>query len=125
MYPEHSRRVFRYQVGNQLFYADPMAALRTLKLCCGGRLTALTAQHNVIQGFSQDGTERQAPPPEGTPEHLTGLAARGEIARATIQAFGLPPFDQTTGEGTLEEEAISLYVEFMAYLNAKKNSTGN
>ena len=125
MYPENSRRVFQYRVGNQFFYADPMAALRALKLACGGRLTALTAAHNVIQGYSQDGTEKQAPPEDGSPEHLSGLDARGRIAAATIQAFGLPPFNSQTGEGTLEEEAIALYVEFMGYLNAKKNSTGN
>lgn len=122
-YPPASRRIFPFVIGGQHFYVDPLHTLRLLKLACGGKLTALTKAHNTYQGFADDG-EPCAPAPEGSPEYMAGLMARGQIAAATIQAFGLTPFDHRTGQGTLEEDAISLYVAFTTFLNEKKASGG-
>lgn len=127
MYPESQRRIFRYRIGNQFFYADPIHTLRLLKMACRGRLGQLTAAHNVYAGFPPEGvpesewaTFKPTPAPEGSPEYMAGLDARGEIAQATIKAFGLPVFNGETGEGTLEEEAIALFVEFQRFLAEKK-----
>ena len=120
MFPQNERNVFGFQYQGTLVYADPIAVLRALKLATRGRLSKLIEEANAINPVP--GPDAAPPPDPEDPRHLTALLARGGLAGAVVSAFGLPPFDPMSGQGTLEEEALDLLRAFLEWQHAKKLS---
>jgi hypothetical protein len=79
-------------------YGDPVRIYRRLWTETEGNLAAYIEQNNQSE---------------------SGPAA-GVLADATVKAFDLMPFDSRTGQGTLEEEALSILKHFLDWRELKK-----
>ena len=104
MFPPEARRIFGPYLdanGQQLF-ADPVAVSRLLNAETGGNLNAHIDQYNA--GNDQ---------------------AAMLLANAAVVAFGLPPFDRKTGQGTLQDEALNVLVQFLHWREEKKTAPVN
>lgn len=125
MYTPEERRIFRFVLtfpsGQQVpRYADPIAVKRNLHIATGGRLNKLIADAN------KDVRTADNPPlDDESPERMAALQARGTLAGAACYAFELPRFDPMTGDGMTEEEAMSLLMEYLTWLDQKKTSGGS
>src|SRR5262245_9391405 len=82
---------------------DPQHAYRVLLVKTNGELNSLLAQY-------QEGEMGEA-------------VTAGRLAAAAVAAFDLPPFDQATGQGTLEDEALNVLSRFLAWRDQKKTTT--
>jgi hypothetical protein len=95
---EHrDRYVFAYEAAGVERYADPAAVRRDLLRGAGG------AFDELCLAASKDGPEAED--------------AREKLHGVLCGAFGLAPFDPSTGEGTTETESAALYEQFAAWLD--------
>jgi hypothetical protein len=67
---------------------------------------------------------------EGYETHVGALSTRmtdieGVLATASALAFGLPPFDNETGQGTTDLEAIEVLKLFLEYAEGKGERLGS
>jgi hypothetical protein len=98
---EHrERHVFSYEFRGVKRFADPAAVRSVLIRASAG------AFNELCVAASKDGTEAGD--------------AREKLHAVLCSAFGLPPFDPATGEGTTEGESASLYDRFAAWLDRPK-----
>jgi hypothetical protein len=103
MFSPEERLVFKYNVGGVARFADPLDIRR--KLVRAGR--------GEIDRILEDA--------ENSPDPMQAADAEEKRLAAVLDAFGLPPFDTATGQGTTEREALAILWEFLEYLekNAK------
>lgn len=87
-------------------FADPTEVLRLIKEKTEGTFSSLVAAMKNFQGDPGKGSE-----------------SIEKLKEATIYAFGLKPFDRTTGQGWLEPDLIGLISGFNEFINRLKKNT--
>lgn len=114
MFP--NRDIYPYTLPDgRTVFGDPVALLRELKLVTRGRLNDLLGAQARLAEI----------PREETPSEdilAAGLAATGQLVEAALAVFRLPAFDPETGQGTLEDEALTVLANFLNWLHEKKTS---
>lgn len=107
MYTKTERLIFGpYQTGNgdEAIYGDPLKILRHLTLALSGNPNAVL----------NEAKQKEEP--------LVSARARGQLADAAVSAFGLTPFNQGTGQGTTEEDALKVLTHFLRFVSSKKKT---
>ncbi len=119
--------IFRYQTPSGANrYAEPIACLRKLVQFCKGHYAKITATAGNITA-ALERMEREAA--SGTESEETALAVQESISAietlrdAYLYAFGLPAFNETTGEGCTTEFCVALHNEFTEFLDRVKKNT--
>lgn len=112
---QRKRQIFRFFDGKRERGADPLAVIRALN------------SHPEFDPATTP-TEATAPDLPGTTAEdrrrldAAASAAAALTARATLEAFGVKPYDDDTGEGLTEGEALNLFSEFHDWLEAQKKN---
>jgi hypothetical protein len=102
VFSSQERRVFSYQdADGKEVYGDPLAIHYAL-------LEALQGELNDVleQARAED--------------VLTRARAQKRLAAAVLEAFGLEPFDRTTGRGATVQHCLDAAWAFFAFLDQKK-----
>lgn len=120
-------RTFHYHNGVQEVKADPFRVMRELVVILGGDPNA------VIQAAREKPPAR---PPDITTEQeeayrlacdavaVRNAESQHRLAAAARQAFNLPPFDELTGRGPLDDECLDTVYRFLDWLKKKRTSGG-
>lgn len=95
MYPEQQRKIFQYFDGQRQVYGDPLKIRRRLNGRLDGNLNKALADKDL------------------SPEHYE------RVLDAVVYAFDLPPFNQETGEGAVEEVVVKALTSFLDWLQKK------
>lgn len=108
LFQDDEKKIFEYQSGAETLYADPLAVSRKILLLTGGDPNRLVEQATA------------ADPATAGPEALfAASSAADRLLAAVREAFDLPPFDRTTGQGATEGHVLGVWQAFCAFLQKK------
>lgn len=127
MFPEEERKIFCYRAGGREMIGDPFAITRRLVRWCDGDVGKVMADRYAgYPPYQEDesGNPVQVEEAQVDPaQEPIRFDAENKIIRASYEAFGLPPWDNETGEGVSEEEALRVFDEFCAWVAEQKKTT--
>lgn len=125
MWAEQDRQIFSFVYKGEMRFADPVKVVRLMLQHTAGLWDRICKDVNRLYPSRPEDDDHPRPAAQpGTPEYAQGQAARGVLAEAALAAFGLPPFDPYTGQGALEDEALTILGEFTAWQKQKKTTGG-
>lgn len=114
MFEEKDRLIFKYKVGGEERFADPITVRRTLIRASAGEIFAWS-------------DETIAAPP-GTPydaqAELAREEARDRVVACCREAFDLPAVSIYNGEGVTEAEVWAIYNSWSAFWSGEKKPAG-
>ena len=113
MFSESERNVFFYLER----WFDPLRVWRRLQQATQGELRQLLALAQTPKVPDDLPPEEKEAVQQVTPQQM---AARDRLLEAVPHAFELPPFDPSTGTGLLEEQAMGLLFQYLAWMEEKK-----
>ena len=106
-----NREIFQYHDGTKERFGDPLVLRDRLIQVSMGELENLRGKVRAMAGAKGDFTIVSE-----------GLKAREHLIAIARETFGLAPFDDTTGKGTLAEDCLAVTESFLVFLAKKKMS---
>lgn len=105
MFTEKERRVYGpYWNGQANIYGDPLRIHRMLVHELGGDPNAVLADYKSEMEPAQ-------------------FEAANRLAKAAVIVFGLMPFDTKTGLGCLEDDCMTVLIDYMKWCGKKKETS--
>lgn len=133
MFPEKDKQIFPYDYKGRTYFADPLQVRRKFIQASFGEIDQILrdASETFPWEPSIDPRTGEALPPMAPIEdrdpnkEMQREQAEQRRFEVVCQVFELPPFDPLTGEGTREEEAIAILVQWLEWIAKKKRPAAN